>query len=673
MHDPQSNNPVSPIRKLVARLALRIRTGRAADYAFSTAAFCLLLAAGIVALSKTGWLDADNALKYLCILAALPIPAALIGWLKSLDEIALAQKIDRAHDLHDRFSTALTLARSPQSNSSAAAKEFSRAQIDEALKHVNNISVAKAAPFRKPAGLTPFALFLAAIVALWFYPVPDHAQPLPPPPVITHKPLLDSATIAIERDRLEDIKKQLAINPDLESKQLIQEIEDLLTAVENKEISEREFLERIDAIEKKFFADREPPPVEDLADALKQAADALRKEAGKDLEQQKELDAVIKALQEKDLEKASKAVEKLAEKLLADNISAKDAEQLAKLLEKFADKINLDNPRLKDLFEKNKDAFDKLSNQFKDRKDLTSGEKDLLKKAEKDLEKARQRAQADKTIGTGRALEQLQKETKEMAEKLKNHAEQEKKNAKSKKPEPNQPDFQQQVGRNAKDAAEKLQQQSKEQQGEQAKKDAHKQLQDMRESMKRAQSGEEEKQKDQRRGEQVRDFLERAKGEQEARSDKQMEQASKDSAESGEPKDGSQDSAQKPQPEGDEPGKGKEQDGSGDGSGSSDRENKLKQENQGQNDSGSNKGGEKDETKLDSKRVQENLKGEKGQGQSRSEIIQGASEQGFATTEYKDVYGDYSSVVEEVMEREKVPSGYRYYIKRYFQLIKPQQ
>ncbi len=673
MQSHPSNNAVSPIQKLVARLAFRIRAGRAADYAFSIAAICLLIAAGIVALSKTGWLDADSALKYLCILIVLPIPAAIIGWIQRLDKIALAQKIDQSHDLHDRFSTALTLADSPHADSSPAAREFSRAQIEDALKYVDKVRIAQAAPFRKPDGLIPFMLFLTAVVALWFYPVPDHAQPLPPPPVITHSPLLDSATIAIERNRLEDIKNQLAINPDLESQQLVQEIEDLLTAVENQEISEREFLERLDAIEKKFFTDREPPPVEDLADALKQAADALRKEAGKDLAQQKELDAVIKALQEKDLEKASQAVEKLAEKLLADNISAKDAEQLAKLLEKFADKIDLDNPRLKDLFEKNKDAFEKLSEQFKDRKDLTSGEKDMLKKAEKDLERARHKAQVDKSVGTGRALEQLQKETKEMAEKLKNHAEQEKKNAKSKKPEPDQPDFQQQVGRNAKEAAEKLEQQSKEQQGEQAKQDAHKQIQEMRESMKRAQTGKEEQQKDQRRGEQVRDFLERAKGEQEARSDKQMEQAGQESSESGEQQTDKAGAEQQPKQQGNEPDKGTEADGSGDGSGSSDRENKLKQENQGRNDSGSDKGGEQDETKLDSKRVQENLKGEKGQGQSKSEIIQGASEEGFATAEYKDVYGDYSSVVEEVMEREKVPSGYRYYIKRYFQLIKPQQ
>ena len=33
--------------------------------------------------------------------------------------------------------------------------------------------------------------------------------------------------------------------------------------------------------------------------------------------------------------------------------------------------------------------------------------------------------------------------------------------------------------------------------------------------------------------------------------------------------------------------------------------------------------------------------------------------------------GEYKKVVEEVMNQEKVPQGYKYYVKRYFQRIKP--
>ena len=65
--------------------------------------------------------------------------------------------------------------------------------------------------------------------------------------------------------------------------------------------------------------------------------------------------------------------------------------------------------------------------------------------------------------------------------------------------------------------------------------------------------------------------------------------------------------------------------------------------------------------------------GKKGKGASKSEIIKGASEEGFASRDYKKVYGEYEEVVEEVMEKEKVPKGYRFYVKRYFQLIQPRE
>src|SRR5699024_5222912 len=78
-----------------------------------------------------------------------------------------------------------------------------------------------------------------------------------------------------------------------------------------------------------------------------------------------------------------------------------------------------------------------------------------------------------------------------------------------------------------------------------------------------------------------------------------------------------------------------------------------------------------EETDMASQPQDSRLDGRNAGGPTKSEIIKAASEKGFATTEYKDVYVDYESVVEEVMEREEVPAGYRYYIKRYFELIKP--
>ena len=118
-----------------------------------------------------------------------------------------------------------------------------------------------------------------------------------------------------------------------------------------------------------------------------------------------------------------------------------------------------------------------------------------------------------------------------------------------------------------------------------------------------------------------------------------------------------------------QPAGGYEGEGKGKGQGQQDDGKQSNSAGQGQGDR--NLG---EDAGMKSNRVDVKVKGSEGdKGQSKSEIIKGASEEGFASRNYKEVYGDYSSVVEEVMEEEKVPKGYRYYVKRYFQLIKPRE
>jgi hypothetical protein len=60
-----------------------------------------------------------------------------------------------------------------------------------------------------------------------------------------------------------------------------------------------------------------------------------------------------------------------------------------------------------------------------------------------------------------------------------------------------------------------------------------------------------------------------------------------------------------------------------------------------------------------------------GQGGSRSEVIQGAAERGFANRGYTKVYREYQTVAEESLSKDEIPGGYRFYVRRYFQLIRP--
>jgi len=60
-----------------------------------------------------------------------------------------------------------------------------------------------------------------------------------------------------------------------------------------------------------------------------------------------------------------------------------------------------------------------------------------------------------------------------------------------------------------------------------------------------------------------------------------------------------------------------------------------------------------------------------GQGSSRSEVIQGAAERGFTSRGYQKVYREYHTVAEEALNKDEIPGGYRSYVRRYFELIRP--
>ena len=78
-----------------------------------------------------------------------------------------------------------------------------------------------------------------------------------------------------------------------------------------------------------------------------------------------------------------------------------------------------------------------------------------------------------------------------------------------------------------------------------------------------------------------------------------------------------------------------------------------------------------DATPRAGKTKDESVSGVHGRGPSRRETILSAAQKGFASRAYEQVYAEYKNIVEEVVRAEKVPSGYKYYVKRYFQKIKP--
>ncbi|MCL2325774.1 MAG: hypothetical protein FWC40_04660 [Proteobacteria bacterium] len=76
-------------------------------------------------------------------------------------------------------------------------------------------------------------------------------------------------------------------------------------------------------------------------------------------------------------------------------------------------------------------------------------------------------------------------------------------------------------------------------------------------------------------------------------------------------------------------------------------------------------------TELDVRTRDERLEGMQGAAPTTSEVIREASQSGFVTESYREVFQTYERAAEDVLEQEQVPQGYRQYVERYFDMIRP--
>ncbi|MFO0953360.1 MAG: hypothetical protein U0835_19845 [Isosphaeraceae bacterium] len=84
-----------------------------------------------------------------------------------------------------------------------------------------------------------------------------------------------------------------------------------------------------------------------------------------------------------------------------------------------------------------------------------------------------------------------------------------------------------------------------------------------------------------------------------------------------------------------------------------------------------NTDGEK--TKLDSARNRDTVKGQMGEGPSESETSHSPEGRQTASRQYRDNYQKYRKMTEAALNSEPIPLGHRETIRRYFELIRPQE
>lgn len=455
----------------------------------------------------------------------------------------------------------------------------------------------------------------------------DDDEPGPNDPTDQDNLDLEDEDVDYLKDLVSELHKTAEANEDLQLEELAKELEKLVKEVEDGKVTKKELLETLAKAEEKYMEGSEEAVEETVSDL---------KQAGKELKKDKLTKELGKALEKGDLDKAKKEMEKLAKKLDDNKMSDKEQEKLGKAMEKAAQRMDKEEKKREKSMDKRlskkQEGIRKLEKKQREEKDENKRKETArrLEKEKRELKRLKREEEKRKKDPTKRELKQLRRKMSEAAKEL------------QKKNKPNKQKSRRQVSKSMKDMARSTQKVSQDKRKMANKQKVTSQMSDLKEAMRRAKRKGKKGAKNRfGRNKRKRDFGSRARG------GKGQKGAWK-------------------------PGQGKGQQGQGKG-----QQGKGQGKGKGQKPGGDDYGDSHDDnvmgdpTKMAGNAVDESLQGVRGKGPSTRETILTAAQKGFASRPYKNVFTKYKTIVEESMKAEKVPSGYKYYVKRYFQKIKP--
>jgi hypothetical protein len=554
---------------------------------------------------------------------AVTLAAALRAALHRQAPLAGAVALDRHHGLLGRVASALEFRRISAGERTA----LMQLAIEDGVAHAERLNPRRAVRIPVPPEAWLVALLGVGLVGIAALEVP-RVRHLPPPAV--QRPLLMGVDdLELFRDLGEELAKQTN-NP--EQLAAVGRYNKLVEDIAEHRVDRHEVFRRLAEIERDLARG-----LDEDREALDEGLEAVARELGKSPMSRK----ASEALSEKRLDDAEKALRELAQKLRDSKPkpSAAEIERLRNALSRAAQQTT-----------ERSQAIEQR------RKDLAEERESLLKK--KSTDAGADPATDKKLEENKRKLERLERESSRAKKSQQQMSELDKELAKA------AADLQKEMGDAAKDleqGAQQLNRMAREKLDDEQKRDLIRRLREMREVLRQeGQGGEGRKQRLQR-------FSNRARG--------------------SKPGDGQQGPGQgKGQGKGARPelrlgpgnGEGIEipgmaQSGSqpgqkpgGDGDGPADK---------GQ---GFGKGHDPniagDRSRLAGTTADVSAAGiDTGEGSASAEVIYGAAERGFTGKGYKDVFTDYETVSESVLEKDEIPSGYRFYVRRYFQLIRPRE
>ncbi|MCL2779610.1 MAG: hypothetical protein FWD73_16590 [Polyangiaceae bacterium] len=656
---PASLASLETIKRPARTAERRLRLARATKWVGKALVGGLALVAVLVAAVKLHAIGVRAAAIGVAMTAAAALAIAIGAYVRSLPRCAGAAALDKYHGLSDRLSSALSFGELP----ATARTAFMNVAIEDALEHAPKVDPKKAVPIPLPREW-PIVVVMGgvvlALVLLHGHEKLNHTSPV--------ANTIDA--VDVTQDDVDALREFLRATDQRfqtdEAKAATQEFNQLIEDLANKRLDRTEAFRRMQQLEDKLLEGREAD-AKALEEALKKMGEALKKSeltkrAGE-------------ALENKNLAVAESAMKDLAKKLREQG-GGIDKAQLEKLRAALKNASEGQAKRAEAIASRREELKQQLLKQPSGDGGASEQEKSLLQKRERELDRLDR--DSEQTQKTQRELDRLDRELEKAAE-----------------------DLMKDMGLSAQDlenAAEDINRMGRNEMTQQEKEQLRQKLQDLREMLRQqAQGGQGQMAR-------LRMFQLRARGQsgQPGSSQGQGQQNDKQAGNGqgqGQGKEG-----QGTQGKGQSQGQGAQGQtaGGGDGevwvmgpggdkamlitagkspgshSASRSAQNGDQGGDQGQ---GGHKWGDGHDPKVQGSAT--NFKGatedtqvagnDTGQGGSRSEVILGAAERGFASRGYHRVFHEYHTVAEEALDRDEIPGGYRFYVRRYFQLIRPRE
>jgi hypothetical protein len=638
---------IERIRRLARHAERRIRLGRALRA--SARALCAALAVAVVdmVLRKIGAVGEHSSRVVLSIAGAGILVAAIWAWARALPARAGARALDRFHDLHERIASAIAFAERPAHERTS----FMNAAIEDAIAVAARARPRQAVRIAAPRALGWAAGLGVLLAAVMFFQVHHQAAG-------AHAKTIEPVDLSPDDiDEVKDFLKQIEqkVQTD-DTRGAVEEFNKLVEDIANRRLDRTEVFRRMGALEDKLLTGSEADK-KALEEQLNRIGDELKKA---DLTR-----PAGEALVDHRFDQSRDALHDLAKKLRLDHEKPVDKaklDQMRAALKKAAADAEEARRQLEQRRQELADEILKMKRKSSD--GGSNEERSLLEKKQRELERLDRELDARKDAG--QKLDRLDRELEQAAE-----------------------DLMKDLGMSAEDldqGAEDINRLDQQQMSEKEKEELRQKLQELRELVR--QEGQGGKSQIAR----LKRFGRMARGQGGSQGQGGGQQGGQDEQQGDSQEQGN---------EGPDGQRGQQGQGGSGGSGQGGETwvlgpngEKMLMLSKGQGSSGQGeqsggggqgeagrRWGEGHDPKLQGQATHSKMGtqdtqvqgADTGQGGSRSQVILGAAERGFASRGYKRVYTEYHQVAEESLAKDEIPGGYRFYVKRYFQLIRPRE